>query len=59
MLQTCGVMEEGRVYSVPLPLAKRMLRENKAVLRSHLVSDPMTKTMKRGQVALRGGIDGN
>ena len=59
MLQTCGVMEEGRTYSVPPPLAKQLLRENKAVQRGKAIPDPMSKNMKRGQVALRGGIDGN
>ncbi len=58
MLQTCGVMEEGRSYSVPPPLAKQLLRENKAVAKPKMPASAMTKTMKPGQV-LRGGIDGN
>ena len=58
MLQTYGVMESGKAYSVAAPLAKALIREGRATYAGKHISETLSKTMKPGQV-LKGGLCGN
>ena len=57
MLQTCGVMEAGKVYTVAAPLAKELIHKGRAARAGKHPSETMTKVMKPGQL-LRGGLCG-